>query len=36
MDISAGQPPGVLGPVAEINLKMPPYFGPAVVVGAGA
>jgi len=35
MDISAGQPPGVVGPVAERNLMMPPRFcaGAAVVVG---
>jgi hypothetical protein len=36
MDISAGQPPGVEGPVAEINLKVPPSLGPAVVAGAAA
>ena len=33
MDISAGQPPGVVGPVAERNLKTPPYFCLPVAAG---
>jgi hypothetical protein len=35
MDMAAGQPPGVVLPVAEINLMMPPCFLVAAVVTGG-